>query len=171
MTPGSHAQSIGWVGSYPQGKLLFLRCMVPNFLEPYQFDPEPDPAHCPVDAANSQSCLVFCFDAHFCYPWRTENSFSCFSFPGSLWASPPYKLPQVNGQFELPFWRILWRAYCSVVAVQCWSLRVLLFPLTQKLCVWAIALVTYCSLALWGKAFIVPPVFVNSCAYLWWCCK
>lgn len=67
----------------------------------------------------------------------------------------------------------LCRTYCSEVAVQCWSIRVPLsiFPLTHMLCVWTIALVTYFSLALWGKAFIVSPLFLNSCAYLWWFCE
>lgn len=67
----------------------------------------------------------------------------------------------------------LCRSCCSEVAVQCWSLWVPLsiFRFTCTLCVWTTALVTYFSLALWGKAFIVSPLFFNSCAYLWCFCE
>lgn len=71
--------------------------------------------------------------------------------------------------FFLPRLLAFWcRTYCSEVAIQCWSLR---GPLMHMFCVWTIGPVTYFSLSLWYKAFIVSLLFLNSCAYLWCFCE
>lgn len=117
---------------------------------------------------------------HFCSPWNKESSFSCFSFLYSLWTHLPSTLPEINMRFELPFQRFFFQG-CSWVFLQNVLLRgsnsmlisssSLLHPSFYVLCVWSIALVTYFSLALWSKAFIVSPLFLNSCAYLCWFCE
>lgn len=76
--------------------------------------------------------------------------------------------------FLTSFLRFLCRISCSGVAV--FSADLFKFPsppfhLSHMLCVTAIALVTRFSLALWGEAFIVSLLFLNSCAYLWWFCE